>query len=242
MASEPSKRIAIYGGAFDPITNSHLMCAGEIVHSGCCDEVWLVPCGPRPDKPKLKTPAFDRYVMCQLAVNSTFSADFPVKVSDIDTHKEMAAFTYDQLCELREQNPGVEFMFVIGSDWLQPDTNIASWQSINRSWTPGMPEAEKFLVSGDKLLQQFSFLVVQRPGYDVERTPEDPTGLKKFGPRLEWLHMPEGMAFVEGNLSSTEVRRRLAIKDSKSGTLRNVDGLVPHSVLAFIHRSNLYKS
>lgn len=30
----------------------------------------------------------------------------------------MAAFTYDLLCSLRDQHPGVHFAFVIGSDWL----------------------------------------------------------------------------------------------------------------------------
>merc|ERR1719343_458085 len=48
-------KVAVYGGAFDPITNSHLTCAAQIVHSQCADEVWLVPCGPRPDKPGLTT-------------------------------------------------------------------------------------------------------------------------------------------------------------------------------------------
>ncbi|CAK9035624.1 Probable nicotinate-nucleotide adenylyltransferase (Deamido-NAD(+) diphosphorylase) (Deamido-NAD(+) pyrophosphorylase) (Nicotinate mononucleotide adenylyltransferase) (NaMN adenylyltransferase) [Durusdinium trenchii] len=149
QAQGKAKRVAIYGGAFDPPTNSHMTCASEIVHSGCADEVWLVPCGPRPDKPKLKTPALDRYCMCQIAVNTVFSPDFPIKVSDIDTRREMAAFTYDLLCSLRDQHPGVHFAFVIGSDWLQPGTNIAEWTSLNHAWKPGMPESEKFIVTGN---------------------------------------------------------------------------------------------
>lgn len=47
------------------------------VHSGCADEVWLVPCGPRPDKPKLKTPALDRYCMCQAVRWLWWSWGFP---------------------------------------------------------------------------------------------------------------------------------------------------------------------
>lgn len=41
--------------------------------------VWLVPCGPRRDKPNL-TAAMDRYCMCETAVNTAFSPGFPVKV------------------------------------------------------------------------------------------------------------------------------------------------------------------
>jgi hypothetical protein len=52
----PPKRVAIYGGAFNPITNGHLQLATEIVHSGIVDEVWICPCGPRPDKPNVLPP------------------------------------------------------------------------------------------------------------------------------------------------------------------------------------------
>eukprot|EP00933_Yihiella_yeosuensis_P083035 TRINITY_DN97115_c0_g1_i1.p1 TRINITY_DN97115_c0_g1~~TRINITY_DN97115_c0_g1_i1.p1 ORF type:complete len:259 (-),score=48.72 TRINITY_DN97115_c0_g1_i1:362-1138(-) len=240
--AKPAKRVAIYGGAFDPITNSHLTCAAEIVHSGCADECWLVPCGPRPDKPKLKTPSVDRYAMCQIAVNATFSPDFPVQVSDIDTRRDQAAFTYDLLSNLQAEYPNYRFMFVIGSDWLQPDTNIASWTSLNKDWKPGMPESEKEIVTGDKLLKEFEFLVVKRPGYDVEPTAEDASGLKKFGPRLSWLSMPAEMTFIEGNLSSTEIRKR-AVQGWQDGdlNLRSIEGLVPLGVLAFMKRRGLYK-
>ena len=57
--------------------------------------------------------------MCQIAVNTVFSPEFPVKarswncrclprstcvleVSDIDVGKQMAAYTYDLLVELRD--------------------------------------------------------------------------------------------------------------------------------------------
>jgi len=48
-------RVAVYGGAFNPITNAHLNVASEIVHSELADEVWIVPCGNRSDKPELAT-------------------------------------------------------------------------------------------------------------------------------------------------------------------------------------------
>ncbi|CAE7554370.1 nadD [Symbiodinium sp. CCMP2456] len=238
------RRVAIYGGAFDPPTNSHLTCAAEIVHSGCADEVWLVPCGPRPDKPKLKTPAIDRYCMCQIAVNTVFSPDFPVKVSDVDIGKKMAAFTYDLLVELKERSPSTEFAFVIGSDWLQPGTNLAEWTSLNPEWKEGMPEAQREIVTGHKLLQEFEFLVVPRPGYDVARTEADPTGLRAFGPRLRWMEMPEQFHFIEGNLSSTEIRTRTQytwrVKEAAKGG-GAIEGLVPPGVLAYIRRGRLYR-
>eukprot|EP00930_Biecheleria_cincta_P016283 TRINITY_DN13303_c0_g1_i1.p1 TRINITY_DN13303_c0_g1~~TRINITY_DN13303_c0_g1_i1.p1 ORF type:complete len:600 (-),score=84.57 TRINITY_DN13303_c0_g1_i1:41-1840(-) len=265
------KRVAIYGGGFDPVTNSHLTCAAEIIHSQCVDAAWLVPCGPRPDKPRLKTPPIDRYCMCKIAVNFSFSVDFPIMVSDIECFSKEAFATYDLLCSLKDKHPDTDFSFVIGSDWLQPGANMAEWESKNWDWKPGDPEENKTIVTGDKMLQEFDFLVIHRPGYDVARTPDDPTGLKQFGPRLSWLVMPEGMTFIEGNLSSTEIRKRLTITSKSSqASLDRLDddhdavltreefvefqeghhdranwglnGLTPPGVISYMHRRSLYQS
>ena len=53
-------------------------------HGGCHDpcvmQVWIVPCGPRPDKPSLTVSSFLRCLHCVLAVEGSFPADFPVYV------------------------------------------------------------------------------------------------------------------------------------------------------------------
>ena len=59
------------------------------------------------------------------------------------------------------------------------------------SWLYPLPIPTSDTVWGDKLLREFEFLVIPRPGYDVPRTKADPTGLKAFGPRLQWMKMPE---------------------------------------------------
>eukprot|EP00928_Gymnodinium_smaydae_P032704 TRINITY_DN23617_c0_g1_i1.p1 TRINITY_DN23617_c0_g1~~TRINITY_DN23617_c0_g1_i1.p1 ORF type:complete len:591 (-),score=93.94 TRINITY_DN23617_c0_g1_i1:101-1873(-) len=240
------QKVAIYGGAFDPITNAHLTCAAEIVHSKCADEVWLVPCGPRLDKPNLKTAPVDRYVMSQIAVNTVFSRRFPINVSDIECFSEEASMTYDLLCSLRERHPEKDFCFIIGSDWLQPGSDMSKWESRNWNWKEGDPESEKFIVTGHKMLAEFDFIVIKRAGYDVPSTKDDPTGLKKFGPRLSWLSMPDGATFIEGNSSSTEIRKRTMIASRirsavGSQALNMIDGLVPPAVLGYIVKRGFYQ-
>ena len=120
-------RVAVLGGAFNPITIGHVQLATEIVHSGLVDEAWLCPCGPRPDKPDMKTTAVQRFTMCELAINTMVSPTFPIKVTAHEVEESMA--TYDSLCHLRERHPECEFSFVIGSDWLQPGTDLRTWES-----------------------------------------------------------------------------------------------------------------
>mmetsp|Transcript_17477 Transcript_17477/g.22774 ORF Transcript_17477/g.22774 Transcript_17477/m.22774 type:complete len:232 (-) Transcript_17477:462-1157(-) len=210
-------RVAIYGGAYDPVTLDHMRLAAQIIRSDDVDEVWLTPCGPRPDK-KLKTATHDRWAMCHVAVNSFFPPELPIKVCAVDVHRENAMFTYDLLRKLSQDYRGThEFSFVIGSDWLQPGTDIRTWESQDG-------------ITGHKLVEEFDFIVLRRPGYDIQGE------LTQFGPRFKWLNVDSGYELIEGNGSSTAVRNRL--KTTKD--VYSVAGLVPSGVLGYIRRENLY--
>ena len=48
------KRIAIYGGSFDPPTDAHLTLIDVVANKSMFfHEVWVIPCGKRDDKPSL---------------------------------------------------------------------------------------------------------------------------------------------------------------------------------------------
>ena len=87
------KRIAVLGGSFNPPTDGHLLMAANIIHTRSADEVWLVPCGPRPDKPSMTTCARDRLLLTNLAVETTFPPSFPIKVDDEEIEREKALTT-----------------------------------------------------------------------------------------------------------------------------------------------------
>ena len=141
-------RIAVLGGSFDPITCGHLKCACEIVHARKAQEVWIVPCGTRPDKPSLKTPYMHRLIMCHLAVNTTFGSSFPIRVCDIEMPEKQALSTYHLMKRLQQDYPGKEFSFVLGADLLE---SLKAWDA------PGVPDA------GVRLWNECSFIVLDRP-------------------------------------------------------------------------------
>jgi nicotinate (nicotinamide) nucleotide adenylyltransferase len=150
----PGKRIAILGGSFDPITTGHLKVACEIVHNRKADEVWIVPCGSRPDKPSLRTPYMHRLLMCHLAVNTTFGSTFPIRVCDIEMGQPEALATYHLMIRLKEVYPTKQFVFVIGADLL---SSLKSWGA------PGIPDA------GERLWRECDFLLMERPGCASDR-------------------------------------------------------------------------
>ena len=116
--SRARKRIAIFGGSFNPITNAHLNCAAEIIHSKLADEVWITPCGARPDKASLKTPGLHRLIMCHLAVDTTFGSRFGVKVCDEEMKEPRNIPTIILMRRLKAKHPSYDFSFVVGSDLI----------------------------------------------------------------------------------------------------------------------------
>mmetsp|Transcript_15630 Transcript_15630/g.45696 ORF Transcript_15630/g.45696 Transcript_15630/m.45696 type:complete len:231 (-) Transcript_15630:57-749(-) len=215
------KRVALLGGSFDPITDAHLKCAAEIIHCGAAEEVWLVPCGARPDKPSLTRSTLDRLLMCHLAVNTTFGSSFPVKVSDIELKEEKALPTWNLLQKLKKERTDIVPLFVIGSD-LVP--TLKSWDE------------------GERLWAEENFIIIDRPGYELNDAAQYPPNSTK----LE----PPGKAFTLASqeLSSSEIRKRLAMQfgERERDALRGrnypmVEGLVPAPVLAHIIRYRLYE-
>lgn len=141
------KKIAILGGSFDPITDAHLKVAAEIAHAKAADEVWIVPCAPRKDK-NIIASTMERYIMCNLAVDSSFGSRFPVKVKDFELFEKEMTPTYYLLQRLRKEHPTHEFRMVIGADLTD---QIKSWHE------------------GGKLWKEGQFLVNPRPGYEERK-------------------------------------------------------------------------
>ena len=52
--SSTQKRIAVYGGSFDPPTKSHMDLIDIVANkTSFFEEVWVIPCGKREDKPQM---------------------------------------------------------------------------------------------------------------------------------------------------------------------------------------------
>jgi nicotinate (nicotinamide) nucleotide adenylyltransferase len=205
------KRIAVYGGSFDPITIAHLMIAAEVIHFRVAEEVWIVPCGNRPDKDIIVN-ATVRLQMCELAVASTFPSDFPVKV--VPTEIEACCYvpTVFLMRKYRDQFPDLDFSVVIGSDLVD---SLMRWD---------LPE---------ELLAENHFVVVPRCSTAGVLVP---LRFENCNFKYSALEVSaEGYFVGVSNLSSTEARHRL-----RTVGICGAAGIVPLPVLQFIRENHLY--
>ena len=244
-APHVARRIGVLGGSFDPITFGHLKIAAEAIHSQVVDEVWVVPCGARPDKPSLRRSFNDRWLMCSLAVNHTFSHDFGVKVVDVERPSATvprAMQTYELLALLTAKHPSKEFYFIAGTDLLP---SMPTWSSAELKAT--VPLAVDWF-------RRFSFIVKNRPGYELpveggwwSDTPAEGSAVNRN------IHlMSSGAARWGGEVISTEMSSSLlrsqldfaqpglvALEGGEDVMLK-IEALCPLPVVSFIRRYRHY--
>jgi nicotinate-nucleotide adenylyltransferase len=137
------RRIAYFGGTFDPVHNGHLLIARTLVSLFELDRFYFMPAFHAPHKPdRPPTSGYHRFAMLCLATAS----DERIAVSAHELDKREKRYTVDTLPELHGKHPDSRVFFVMGAD---------SWSDI-RTWR----EWEKVLLGSDHI-------VVTRPGYDI---------------------------------------------------------------------------
>lgn len=144
-----ANRIALYGGAFNPIHNGHLATIGLLLASQNFDQVLVIPSGDRPDK-IVGVSAAQRLEMTTLAVAEAFPGDQRVVVSDIHARGLVGYGTID-LIDHFQARPNVACFIVIGHELL---SELHAWKE------------------SERLLSIARFIVIHRPGSPMPNTPQ----------------------------------------------------------------------
>lgn len=215
------RRIAAYGGTFDPVHNGHVEVARAIVRIFGLDQLLIIPAHRPPHKgSRAIAGEYHRFTMAVLA-----SLDEPrVMVSAIELEAPDRPYTFETVERLRsELGTGTKLFFVMGAD---------SFEEINTWREPA------------RLLSSTSLIVVTRPGHDVgsshldERfrsTIVDLRGGREAQPGDDANeHHIYLTGCVNTGVSSTEIRQK--VRDGES-----IQGMVPARVADYIRKYELYR-
>ncbi len=215
------RRVAIYGGTFDPVHNGHVEVARRVLKLFELDEVIFVPACVPPHKRNANiTSAFHRFAMLALATEedqqlrvSTVELDapeLPYAVETVDRMKTVSARTF----------------FLIGADsWSE----ISTW----REW--------------EKLLTMCDVIVVTRPGYEINPIATASTGLVDFrnvganqiGEVLKSDAKPRVFITNVAMIDVSATRIRAAVQTNDAAGLQT---MVPPAVARYIDKYNLYRN
>jgi len=211
-------KIGLMGGTFNPVHLAHLRIAEEARELCALDRLVFIPAADPPHKPLAGEVSFEqRYAMVRLAI-----AGHPAfELSDIEAHRAGKSYSVDTISSFRNDHPGDELFFIIGSDSF---LEIGLWHRY----------AEIFSLC--------NLIVVERPGRPVSNPsaalPIAIQGQFSYNAQFNRLEHQSGqhVYFLRGcplDISSTEIRQLAA-------TGRSITYLVPPAVEAYIKEQRIY--
>ncbi len=219
------KRIAIYGGTFDPVHSGHLEIGRRVSQFFAIDEFLFMPARLAPHKVGQEAAsALDRYAMLALATQN----EPRLSVSRFELDGPGQQYTVDTLAHFRLScGELTELFFVMGADsWAE----ITTW----REW--------------QRLLTLANLIVVTRPGHQT--FVEDFAGATSQIVDLRGADNPATADTVEKeaprifvtdavmmDVSATAVRRAARAEDEAE-----LKRLVPPPVAEYIRKYGIYRN
>jgi nicotinate-nucleotide adenylyltransferase len=219
------KRIALYGGTFDPVHVGHIAVAQRLLTLFALDEVLFIPAHVAPHKRgSLVSPPLHRYAMLALA---TQVAD-ALHISSVELDAPEKPYTVETLARLQGELGGqAQLFFVMGADsW----TEITTW----REW--------------ERVLLMTDHIVVTRPKYNlgvqhvthaIHERIVDVRG-KQADEIASRIEESDGAKIYVTDAVLMDVSAT-AIRKSVSEGLDDWPALVPAAVADYIRKYRLYR-
>ena len=221
------KRIAFYGGSFDPVHNGHLAVARSLLPLFGLDAFYLLPAFHAPHKPDSKpSSAFHRVAMLAIATAN----DTDIFVSQLEVASGEKRYTIETLPVLKREFPDSSIFFVMGADsWAE----ITTW----KRW--------------EEVLSEVNHIVVSRPGYPIDFEHMTPdlqkriVDLRSLDPATVTARVAEINVDTENSIFVTDavevpVSASGIREDARDGTIDRIDDL-PGEVANYIEKYELYR-
>ncbi|RLB44806.1 MAG: nicotinate (nicotinamide) nucleotide adenylyltransferase [Deltaproteobacteria bacterium] len=121
-----TRRVAIYGGSFDPPHLGHVLSVAWALSAADVDAVWIIPTWKHAFDKEHGASFEQRLSMCKLA----FSVFRDVEVSDIEQRLGGVSRTLDTLDALESEHPDAVFRLLIGADVLPTTNRWHRWDEV----------------------------------------------------------------------------------------------------------------
>ncbi len=141
------KKIALFGGTFDPIHNGHLALAKRARQEVGLDRVLFIPCRQSPHKSK--TPAATVEQRCAMITLATQYIEW-AELSRIEIDRNCPSYSWQTSLYFARQFPQCELFWILGTD---------QWKKIHRWAEP------------ERLRKRLTFIVATRNDDVVEDRP-----------------------------------------------------------------------
>ncbi|ATZ20900.1 nicotinate-nucleotide adenylyltransferase [Mesoplasma coleopterae] len=119
-----NKKIALFGGSFDPVHTDHFNMAKACHDKLGFEEVWIIPTFLNPFKSSTKTSNEERLNL----LNLIFENEDYIKIDQFEMNNQRVTTTYETVSHFKKMYPYYDFSFVIGSDNLN---RLEEWNNFD---------------------------------------------------------------------------------------------------------------
>jgi nicotinate-nucleotide adenylyltransferase len=241
------RRVAFFGGSFDPPHLGHLAVARAAQAALKLDTVLFAPVGAQPLKPLGSTADFThRLDMTRLAIasNPDFAPGFAISLADAPKPPAEPNYTLETLSGLRAELPPEGTLFcLMGADSF----------ALLRRWhrAAEIPFAAPLIVAarpGEDLDNLAAWLPA---GLSIEAAPALDSKTSEIELRHYLLHNPAGesaplylLPGLEIEISASEIRDQIRIREhspARGGVRKPERELLPAPVVDYIRDHGLYR-
>lgn len=174
---EQTRKIGIMGGTFNPIHNGHLALADAAYKAFSLDIILFMPSG----KSYMKQHVLDNSKRVTMVSKAIESVPY-FELSTIEVERPGNTYTSETLQQLTQQNPDIQYYFIMGADSL---FYIEKWRN---------PEI---------IFQLSTLICMVRDDYDMADIKKKGAELTQKGANILYLNMPKI------DISSTDIRNRV---------------------------------
>jgi nicotinate-nucleotide adenylyltransferase len=215
--SKPPRKMGVFGGAFDPPHHTHATLIASAIAQLQLDELRVIPTGHAWHKARPLSAAADRLAMARLA----FSTIQRVVVDARETQRAGPSYTVDTLRELRQENPDVELVLLMGGDQARA---LPTWHRFS------------------EILQTATICVAERADMtwvEAVSAPLNRSNAVTSGANIRPDDLP-GVRFLRlqmplSSVSATDIRARVTARQS-------IESLVCPAVARYIVQYHLYQT
>ena len=174
---EQTRKIGIMGGTFNPIHNGHVALADAAYKTFSLDKVLFMPSG----NSYMKQHVLDNSKRVSMVSKAIESISY-FELSTIEVERFGNTYTSETLQQLTQQNPDVQYYFIMGADSL---FHIEKWKD---------PEI---------IFQLSTLICMVRDDYNMTDIKKKGAELAQRGADILYLNMPKI------DISSTDIRNRV---------------------------------
>lgn len=181
---EQTRKIGIMGGTFNPIHNGHVALADAAYKTFSLDKILFMPSG----NSYMKQHVLDNSKRVSMVSKAIESISY-FELSTIEVERFGNTYTSETLQQLTQQNPDVQYYFIMGADSL---FHIEKWKD---------PEI---------IFQLSTLICMVRDDYNMADIKKKGAELAQRGADILYLNMPKI------DISSTDIRNRVKLHQSIS--------------------------